>query len=88
MYVCERTKILGDVNNVQLQVMEYLDNCQEPKYTGVPDKTITLIKSWHITVTYQQYILSGGLLLKTKIYRCKSKTVGIIVENKNIQVEM
>jgi hypothetical protein len=36
VYVCERTEILGDINNVQLQVMEYLDNCQEQKYTGVP----------------------------------------------------
>jgi hypothetical protein len=37
VYVCERTEILRDVNNVQLQVMEYLDNCQETKYTGVLD---------------------------------------------------
>ncbi len=42
--MCEKTEILGDINNVQLQVMEYLNNCQEQKYTGLPDKTITLIK--------------------------------------------
>ena len=45
VYVCERTEILGDINNVQSQVMEYLDNCGEQKYTGVPDKTFTLTKS-------------------------------------------
>jgi hypothetical protein len=27
VYVCERTEILGDINNVYLQVIEYLDNC-------------------------------------------------------------
>ncbi len=45
MYVCERTEILGDINNVQLQVMEYLDNCRQQKYTGVPESAINLIKS-------------------------------------------
>jgi hypothetical protein len=45
VYVCEQTGILGDINNVQSQVMEYLDNCRDQKYTGIPDKTITLIKS-------------------------------------------
>ncbi len=49
--MCERTEILGDINNVQLQVIECLDNHQEQKYTGVPDKTITLIKIKHFTVT-------------------------------------
>jgi hypothetical protein len=27
VYVCERTEILGDINTVQLQVIEYLDTC-------------------------------------------------------------
>jgi hypothetical protein len=49
--VCERTEILGDISNVQSQGIECLDNCQEQKYTGVPDKTITLIKIKHFTVT-------------------------------------
>jgi hypothetical protein len=48
--VCERTEILGNINNVQLQVIEYLDNCREQKYTGLPDKTINLIKIKHLTV--------------------------------------
>ncbi len=50
MYVCERTEIVGDINNVQLQVIECLDICGEQKYTGVPDKTIALIKIKHFTV--------------------------------------
>jgi hypothetical protein len=37
--------MLGDINNVQSQVIEYFDNCREQEYTGVPDKTIALIKS-------------------------------------------
>ncbi len=86
--MCGRTEILGDFNNVQLQVMEYLVCFHETKYTGVLDKTITLIKSSNFNVTHHHYILSGGLLLRTKIYRRKSKMVGIIGENKNIQVEM
>ncbi len=48
--MCERTEILGDINNVQSQVIECLDNCQEQKYSGVPDKTINLIKIKHLTV--------------------------------------
>ena len=48
--MCERTEIVGDINNVQLQVIECLDNCRQQKYTGVPDKTITLIKITHFTV--------------------------------------
>ncbi len=50
--MCERTEILGDINNVQSQVIECLDNCREQKCTGVPDKTITLIKNKHFTVTH------------------------------------
>ncbi len=86
--MCERTELLGDIINVQSQVIECLDNCREQKYTGVPIKTITLIKIKDYTVIQYQYILSGRLLSRTKIYRCKSQTVGIIVENKNIQVEL
>ncbi len=48
--MCERTEILGDINNVQSQVIECLDNCREQKYTGLPDKTIKLIKIKHFTV--------------------------------------
>ncbi len=48
--MCEWTEILGGINNVQLQVIECLDNCQEQKYTGVPDKTINLIKIKYFTV--------------------------------------
>ncbi len=48
--MCERTELLGDINNVKLQVIECLDNCREQKYTGVPDKTITLIKIKYFTV--------------------------------------
>ncbi len=40
----ERTDLLGDINNVQLQVIECLYNCGEQKYTGVPNKTINLIE--------------------------------------------
>jgi hypothetical protein len=48
--VCEGTEIFGDINNVQLQVIECLDNCREQKYTGIPDKTINSIKIKHFTV--------------------------------------
>ena len=50
--MCERTELLGDINNVQLQVIECLDNCRELKYTSVPDKTktINLIKIKYFTV--------------------------------------
>ncbi len=48
--VCERTEILGDINNVQSQVIEWLDNCQKQEYTDLPDKTIDLIKIKHFTV--------------------------------------
>ncbi len=73
---------------MQSQVIECLDNCQEQIYTGQPDKTIYLIKNHHFTVTQQQYTISGSLLLQPKIYRHKSQTVGIKVENKNIQAEL
>jgi hypothetical protein len=86
--VCERTEILGDINNVHLQVIECLNNCQEQKYTGIPDKTINLTKVKNVTVIQQQRILFGRLLLRTKINRRKSQTVGIIVKKKNIQVEL
>jgi hypothetical protein len=46
--MCERTEILGDINNVQLQVIKCLDNCREQKCTGLPDKTINLIKIKHL----------------------------------------
>ncbi len=36
--VCERTEILKDIKNIQSQVIECLDKCQEQKYTGLPDK--------------------------------------------------
>jgi hypothetical protein len=52
VYACERTEILGDINNVQLQVIECLDNCREQKYMGVPDKTIILIKIKYSTVIH------------------------------------
>ena len=48
--MCERTELLGDISNVQLQVIECLDNCQEKKYTGVPDNTIVSIKIKYFTV--------------------------------------
>ncbi len=48
--MCERTELLGDINNVQLQVIECLDKCREQKYAVVLDKTITLIKIKHFTV--------------------------------------
>ncbi len=48
--MCERTEILGGINNVQSQVIECFDNCQEQKYTGLPDKTINLIKVNNFTV--------------------------------------
>ncbi len=48
--MCERTEILGDINNVQLQVIECLDNCPVQKYTGLFDKTVNLIKIKHFTV--------------------------------------
>jgi hypothetical protein len=81
MYVCEITDLLGDINNVQSQEIECLDNCRKQKYTGLPDKTINLIKTKYFTVIQIQYILSGRLLSRTKKYRCKSQRVGIIVEN-------
>jgi hypothetical protein len=48
--VCEGTEALGDINNIQSQVIECLDNCQEQNYTGLPEKTINLIKIKHFAV--------------------------------------
>jgi hypothetical protein len=37
-------------NNVQSPVIECLDSCGEQNYTGLPDKTINLIKIKQFTV--------------------------------------
>jgi hypothetical protein len=59
VYECERTELLGGINNVQSQVIECVDNCREQKYTDVPDKTIDLIK-----IKYLKFIL--WVIIKNK----------------------
>ncbi len=53
--MCERAELLGNINNVQLQVIESLDNYQEQKYSGVLDKTIDLIKIKYFTEKVGSY---------------------------------
>jgi hypothetical protein len=55
--------------NIQVQVTDRLDSFQEQKYAGATDNTIDLINCQQFIVKPKQYICSGNVAARTKIYK-------------------
>ncbi len=80
--VLARTKIYKHNCNYCNNLLLYRNN------THATDKTIKLINRQQFIVTQKQYISSGNLLSRTKMYMRKWQTVWIVFKNKNIHAQL